>query len=567
LGIFLAAFGIATAANAFADSSFIRNNPDGSQTLTGHVPLAVRNSTAVLLNHASLNIDARIILPLANQSQLDGLLRDLYDPQSPAFRHFLTPAQFAQQFAPSAIDSAQVLEFLGGEGLLVTGQSPNGAVLNVTGPSGNFEHAFGLHIDYYRDTNGKTFFAPDADPTIPATLAGEVLAVGGLDSFPKYKSRLRRYPNPSPRTALSGPDPSTLTPNQVKTAYNLNSVPADGQGQTMALFEFDGYLPEDITAYESQFGLPNVPLQNILIDGASGVPDENASFVEEVTADIEMMVAFAPGSNILVYECCGPSSNTGYIDTWTRIATDDLAKAVSTSYGADEMENVSTRSFDYMIFSQMAAQGQAVFAAAGDRGAYDAGGTVLSVDEPGSDPHVTAVGISKLTTNANGTYSSETASVIGGGGVSAVESIPSYQTTVASEAVTAAMVSTTMRNVPDVVLNADGALYALYINGSWVGGYGSSLSAPIWASFISLVNQGLGKNGPLGFANPALYRIAQSSSYANDFHDITTGDNGYYPAEPGFDNATGLGSFNVTVQPCKSRVTEIFKNLQFRPGS
>ena len=73
---------------------------------------------------------------------------------------------------------------------------------------------------------------------------------------------------------------------------------------------------------------------------------------------------------------------------------------------------------------------------------------------------------------------------------------------------------------------------------------GSSIASPIWASFISRVNQGLGANAPIGSVNSALYQIAQSSNYANDFHDITTGNNGYYPAEPGFDDATGLGSFN-----------------------
>jgi kumamolisin len=195
----------------------------------------------------------------------------------------------------------------------------------------------------------------------------------------------------------------------------------------------------------------------------------------------------------------------------------------------------------------MAAQGQAVFAGAGDNGAYDLGGTFLQVIEPGSQPYVTAVGISILNTNPDGSYSSETAAAPGGGGVSGIFTIPSYQTPAASQAVGAAMVSTTMRNVPDVVLLADSPDaygYAVYVNGTWRGGYGSSLSAPVWASFISLVNQGLGQNGPLGFANPALYRIAQGSRYADDFHDITTGNNNYYPAEPRFDDATGLGSFN-----------------------
>ena len=286
-----------------------------------------------------------------------------------------------------------------------------------------------------------------------------------------------------------------------------------------------------------------MPLQNILLDGFNGLPDfssTGASF--EVTADIEMMTAFAPGGNILVYEG-NPSSNTDWMDTWARIASDDIAKVVSCSYGGLEYFNAAVISFDHMIFSQMAAQGQSVFTASGDGGAYAAGGEILSVGLPGDDPWVTAVGISVLSANADGTYNSETAATIGGGGFSVVWPIPSYQTAVASQASEASLVSTTMRNLPDVVLSAF-IPYALYVNGSWTGGAGSSLSAPVWASFIALVNQGLGQNGPMGFANPALYRIAQTSSYSDDFHDITAGDNGYYPAVLGFDDATGLGSFN-----------------------
>ena len=312
----------------------------------------------------------------------------------------------------------------------------------------------------------------------------------------------------------------------------------------MAVFELDGYSSSDISAYETRFGLSTVPLQNVLIDGFNGVPNFSSNGgADEVTLDIELVTAFAPGSsNIYVYEA--PNTTQAWIDEWTQIASDNKAKVISCSWGEPEVDS-PTLSFDNTIFQQMAAQGQAVFVAAGDNGAFDAGGRTLGVDEPGSQPYVTAVGISKLTTNSSGAYSSETASVYGGGGVSAFWTIPSYQATLAAQAVKAATVSTTMRNMPDVVLTADASTaYAFYINGAWYGYYGSSISAPIWASFMSLVNQGLGASGPIGSVNSALYQLAQSSSYANDFHDLSTGNNGYYPAEAGFDDATGLGSFN-----------------------
>jgi len=544
--IFLTTVGMTMTANASEApySTYTRNNPDGSQTLTGHVPGEVKNAIAAFKYHASHNINARIILPLANQSQLSSLLQDLYNPKSPNFHHFLTPAQFAQQFISSAIDSSIVQEFLKKEGISVTGQSANGAILNVAGSVGAFEHAFGLHVNYYQRNDGTMFFAPDAEPTVPVTLAGKILAVGGLDNLPKYLAHRHQHPMAVlPKATGTGPG-GFLAPNDVKTAYNLNSVAATGSGQSVALFELDGYASKDIAAFESKFGLPGVPLQNVLIDGFSGVPNYSSNGgADEVTLDIELVAAFAPGSSsILVYEA--PNTTQAWIDEWSKIASDNKAKVISCSWGEPEQDS-PTINFDNMIFQQMAAQGQAVFAAAGDNGAYDAGGRLLAVDEPASQPYATAVGISRLTTNSNGTYNNESASVYGGGGVSAYWPIPSYQTTLAAQAVKAAMVSTTKRNLPDVVLTADASTaYAFYINGSWYGYYGSSISSPIWASFISRVNQGLGQNAPIGLVNSVLYQLAQSSNYTSDFHDITTGNNGYYPAEGGFDDATGLGSFN-----------------------
>jgi len=516
-----------------AGGNYVGTNRDGTQTLAGHVPLEVRNHTAVLKYHASLDIEARIILPLRNQPELAELLEDLYNPNSPKFHKFLTPDQFAQRFSADATDSMQAQEFLKSAGISLTGQSGNGTVLRVTGPSEAYEQAFGLRINYYRGKDGAMFFAPDADPVIPAALAGKVLAIGGLDDLPGLKSRLKVYPAAAlPETATSGPPPGLPTPDQLKTAYNLNSIPADGSGQSMALVEFEGYSISDIEAYESAFGLPNVPLQTILLDGFSGAPGGL-----EATLDIEVMTAFAPGTtNVFVYEAF--DSYNGWTDVWTQIAEDDKAKVVSCSYGDAEKTSPYT-SFDTQNLPQMAAQGQAVFVASGDSGAFDAGGDTLAVDEPGSQPYVTDVGEDFLGFT-HGRYGYETADIYGGG-VSAIFPIPSYQETMASQAVPAALVSTTMRNVPDVVMYAD---TWIYYNSSWVELGGTSLSAPAWASFVSLVNQGLGKYAPIGFANPALYEIAHSGSYASDFHDITMGNNGYYPAEPGFDDATGLGSLN-----------------------
>ena len=148
--VFLVVFGITMTGSLFADSSnsagpvsYFRDNSDGSRTLTGHIPLEVRNSTAALKYHATANqnISAQIILPLQNQNQLSAFLKDCYDTKSPNYHRFLTPTQFAEQFGSSQTDSTEVQEFLKKQGISVTGQSPNGAILYVTGHVAAFEQA------------------------------------------------------------------------------------------------------------------------------------------------------------------------------------------------------------------------------------------------------------------------------------------------------------------------------------------------------------------------------------------------------------------------------------------
>src|SRR5262249_40924394 len=146
-------------------------------------------------------------------------------------------------------------------------------------------------------------------------------------------------------------------------------------------------------------------------------------------------------------------------------------------------------------FRQMAAQGQTICAAGGDNGAFDDGRT-LSVDDPGSQPFMTSCGGTSLTTNgAGGPWASETTwnggSVrvgAGGGGIGAVWGLPSYQ----SGAIAAGSGgSTTRRNVPDVALEADPQNgYAIFSGGRWSILGGTSCTAPLWAAFAALVNEG-----------------------------------------------------------------------------
>ena len=528
--------------------------------LPGHIPRAVAQAQAVAALDSTRPLALALTLPLRNQAELADLLRGLNDPADARFGQFLTSQQFADRYSPTQADYDRAVAYARSVGLTVVATHPNRTVIDVTAPAASAERAFGLHLLVYRSqADGRFFYAPDAEPRVPAGLTSVLSGVIGLDNAAQWRPHLRVKqapflsplldPSAIPFETGSGPN-GGLAPSDIKKAYNLASVSQTGSGQTLALFELDGYKAGDISAYESNFGLSPVPLQNVLIDGYSGASGSGAA---EVTLDIELQIALAPAaSKILVYEA--PNSSAGVVDAYNKIAADNIAKQISTSWGeAEASAGASIRNSENTAFQQMAAQGQSIFAAAGDSGADD-NGSSLSVDDPASQPYMTGVGGTSLATaGAGGAYSSEktwnggsASAGAGGGGISTVWTIPSYQSGVVGSA--ASKGSTTMRNVPDVSLDADpNTGYAIYFNGGWTIYGGTSCAAPLWAAFTALVNQQRATKGlgTLGFANPPIYTAATGANYGLDFHDIADGStNLYYPAVTGYDDATGWGTFN-----------------------
>ncbi len=200
-------------------------------------------------------------------------------------------------------------------------------------------------------------------------------------------------------------------------------------------------------------------------------------------------------------------------------------------------------STDNPYFQEFAAQGQNLFQAAGDSGKWTTSGTGAEIF-PADDVYVTTVGGTDLdTSSAAGPWASETAWVDGGGGISPDKyAIPSWQTTAAAGC---SSCSKTYRNAPDVAANANFTFYVCADQTTCTANEygGTSFAAPMWAGFLALANQQGVANGnkTLGFINPSLYTIGEGSSYDSDFHDITSGSNGY-SATTGYDLATGWGS-------------------------
>jgi len=502
------------------------------QTIHGQRPTAMESLRPLAPLAPTNQLNLVLSLPLRQQAALGDFLHDLYNPASPCYRKYLTPSQFAERFGPAEQDYREVVRFATSHGLTVAGTHPNRTLLEVKGSVANVEKALHVRMGVYQHpTEARTFYAPDSDPS-PA-LAVPLLAIEGLDNFTVPRPMNLRLSfdvtNYTTNAFGSGPNGDFLG-YDFRAAY-APGVALTGAGQTIGLLEFDGYYASDIAAYENLAKLPNVPLTNILLDGASGTPGANSI---EPTLDIEMTVCMAPGlSSIIVYE--GEVAN----DILNRMATDNLARQLCCCWG-----NFVKNPARDQIFEQFAAQGQTFFQAAGDNGAYATG----SITPPTDDPNITVVGGTVLTTSGpGGAWLAESAWSGGGGGISVNYPLPTWQQGLSTPANQG---SASFRNMPDVSAHAGDSVWVAAFNGMQGAVGGTSASTPLWTGFAALANQQAATQGlpAIGFINPTLSAIGLGASYASALHDITNGNNTdsasptNFFATPGYDLCTGWGT-------------------------
>jgi hypothetical protein len=521
-----------------AGVSFAAYNP----VLIGHVPNITRQLAPIGDLSRSNTLNLAIGLPLRNQLVLSNLIVHLYDPSSSNYHKYLTPQQFADKFGPTDEDYRILIQFANANGLVVTHKHLNHALLDVNASVADVERAFHLNLKVFRHpTEARTFYAPDTEPSMDLPIS--VKFVGGLDNFVLPQPASLKFSatstaaGPQPN-AGSAPDGSFLGAD-FRNAY-APGVPLTGAGQSVALLEFDGFHQNDITAYETAAGLPQVPLQTVLLNSFDGTPVTTLGNLE-VSLDIEMVASVAPGiSKIILYET-GPNGLAE--DLLSQIANDNTARQIASSWTWQSYNPNSEA-----IFLQFAAQGQTYFNATGDTDAFVGPITRSPVD----DPYVTEVGGTLLTMTGSGAaYSTEAVwnrgnGVGSSGGISATYPIPAWQQGINMAANKG---STTNRNVPDVAMVAEN-VYVKYGNGITGAAGGTSCAAPLWAAFTALMNQQARAAGrpAVGFLNPAIYQIGTGINYLDCFHDVTVGDNtsssspSLFPAVAGFDLCTGWGS-------------------------
>ena len=527
------------------------------QVLHKHVRPAISDGRAVPVGYLPSNQELNLVihLPVRNQEELTSLIDRLSDPDSPDYRQWLSVAQFTERFGRTEAEYQKVLDFAEVNAFTVTYQSPNRLMLVVRGSVAQIEKALNVTMrTYQHPTEDRIFYSPDREPAI--ALDVPVSHISGLNNYSyPHPAAGPRPPNlEQPQGTGSGPGGSFLG-SDMRGAYNMGSN--TGSGQTVGLAEFSGYTASDVSLYFSNIHQSNkVPIANVVVDNGSASQWSSANDEGEVCLDIEQVVSVAPGLNQLrVY--IGPTRFGTGVDgfIFNRMATDNLAKQLSNSWWWSP-DDPST---DDPYFEEMAAQGQTFFSISGDKGAYVKND---SKDQgyPAEDVHLTVVGGTALTTSGpGGPWQSEVAWNDGGdgsGGGPADDGktyfpIQSWQKPVINSSNGG---SNTLRNSPDVALQADFDNYICYDGGTCGTDWGgTSFASPRWAAWFALVNQQLVANGSpagLGFINPTLYAIGQSSRYSADFHDVVSGNNDtdgqpvFYYAVPGYDLVTGWGSMN-----------------------
>ena len=467
----------------------------------------------------------------------------------------LTRDELAERYGADPADVDLVRQTLTSLGLEVIAVHPATRRIKVAGTVGELSRAFGVTLQLVRSTSPGghlvTHRYREGPVYVPAALAGIVLAVLGLDTRPQFRAHFR--PRGAGSAAAQG---TSYAPNQVADIYQFPAG-TTGAGQTIAVIELGGgFSTSDLDTYFGGLGIGVPSISAVGVDGASNAPGSDPTGADvEVALDIDVIGAAAPGATQVVYFAPN-NGDQGFVDAISEAAQASPAPiAISISWGQSEDSwTAQGRSAMDAAMADAAALGITVCAASGDNGSGDAvTDGQAHVDFPASSPHALGCGGTKLLADpSTGTISSEvvwneTASKegAGGGGVSDQFPLPSWQANAGvppqAGGSSGGTGGSSGRGVPDVAGNADPTTgYQIYSGGKAQVVGGTSAVAPLWAALVSRLAEATGQR--FGLIQPALYAGVTPGASGPGFHDITSGNNGAYPAGPGWDACSGLGS-------------------------
>ncbi len=528
-------------------------------------------------------LNVLVTLEYRNLSGLSNLLMNLQDPFSPQYHRYLTDSQFISMFSPGNSEYASYESFFRSNGLTVSRTFADRVSISLTGTVSQFEDVFHTQIMLYH-APGKTFFAPDAAPSVDASF-GKIASISGLSD--------RFTPTLSPLFTGSG-STQNFYGSDFQTAYQLKQLYTQfgyPSNETVATILWAGhnssgtsvapYNPNDISTYfakdlPSGEPAPSVygyPVCGALPPGPSSQYDSTHANIES-TLDLEMAGSTAPGASIVeVYGSapCLSDLNVAFASVlspgYNTTVNSALSKvvAISNSWGTPDCNDSTWMQYEM----EAAARGITVLASSGDNGNTPSPVPSFPASMAYNDFGTMAVGGSY--SELSGTQSSNGSGTTGilsqavwfntpckgngsQGGVSKIFSEPNWQlsSSDASGVISGAANITGVssgRGTPDIA--ADGANMTIYISINGQTGYflvdGTSIASPLVAGQIATIDHSL--HSPEGFINPLLYKFGQEQVSGSlhvkpVFYFINNGSNADFKANDGYSLAVGWGSIN-----------------------
>jgi subtilase family serine protease len=428
------------------------------QLIAHNTPAYVSTAKNLRAEDPAKTIEVSIWLQPHNRSGLDSLARDLYNPNSPNYRHWLKNSDIAAQFAPTAAEAKIVQEFFESHNLRVVRVGPNNFSVRAQGTVANVENAFHVQLNDYQVGN-KTLRANASDPYIEGPAAALVQSVSGLDNA-QFEHPLDIRPA-TPASAVStsradlahaaaapdasffetvcftGPETQSFntfgtypiatykgngyystspgcgySPSNLYGAYNLNGLYAEGYtgtGQTIVIIDWCGSptILADANAFSKKFGLPKLTSSNFNIIEVP-TPSQCAGTDPEINLDVEWAHAIAPGANI---DLVVPPTNyfQDIDDAWFYAINYGLGNVISGSYGTPEHLVATTELEKENLIAEIGAvSGIASNFASGDDGNYTTDFIPATVSVPADLSYATGVGGVSLALNSDNSIAFQT---------------------------------------------------------------------------------------------------------------------------------------------------------------
>lgn len=578
-------------------------SPRGSRQLSDYLSPSLTNAQFVKPVPEATPITLDLTLPVRTppgQPTLTEFAEQVTDPAGPLYRQYLSQQQFMDRYAPTAADQQPVVDWAQNLGFTSVRASSSRMVVSVTGPASLVKRALYTNLNYYKRLDGSYFYAPDREPSID--LNSPLIEIGTLNNFVAPKPSVKIDNTWGTNRLLNNgyglgdgtygfgegecvglvvydgfslADPTFL--NGVRTIYAshpqlvpprfravlLNPAFVSGQPAPLGCLEGGvcGSNPEcpagtnccmmtnplDLRRIvESTCNAACAPDAGTEITGSACPSADNLSSAE-VALDMDMAMTLAAGlSEVVLYEGGG-----------TNVTLDSMASDSAKCRQLSSSWNMGVEKKTVDLLNRLAAQGQGFSIASGDDGAVPdttsiqrlaevtvVGGTVLKGTAQDATPNVFEY-TSETPWPQSGSFIANGVLANNVPGSPAVP-IPDYQQgvnmTFCADGGAFCNGSTTFRSVPDLAMVASQVDFRT--NGHFSTASGTSISSPLWASFLAVANSFGKKHGipSIGAPNKSLYAIGKSRGTVNDlykdaFHDLSTDNTKSFnpPCRPGHD--------------------------------